>query len=272
MRTPSRPAAKVRQTLETCGIKWWPGYVRSEFYAAAIDSEGREYVVARSKAFPWRKSDPPPKENKDVRAAFDALSAQLAELGWKPETADLDAPWYARRFRREPVGTDFLEATAAGVSALRDRADVLETADDSHPAHAEGADSSPKLELAPNGDDLEPDRAAPSLGDQTPSPVGLGPRGGLVTLRLDAVRRRVSPQEVLELADRLERRGGVGGGLAVRIRERVEADVEYDIAVPPEERADLLAVLEELRRDGGGLPNDLSLLWLTLATPGLLVR
>ena len=82
---------------EQCTIRWWRGYVNSDFYAVrSTDEEGLD-VVATSPPFRWSKAADPPQGGK-AAAAHDALVESLLADGWEPHGAP--ATWYGWEFRR----------------------------------------------------------------------------------------------------------------------------------------------------------------------------
>jgi hypothetical protein len=85
---------------------WCRGYVKSDFYVHAVGAEHGEFEEARSRQFWWRKSEPPPPEHKDARAAHEALVEKLRSAGWQP--LGKASPWYAQRFRRHAAGLRIL--------------------------------------------------------------------------------------------------------------------------------------------------------------------
>lgn len=96
---PPARRGRTAETVELCAIEWWRGYVRSDFCAIVIDTDGRQREIARSPRFSWWRSNPPPAHHAEARAAHDALVAELVERGWKSTGSD-SHPWYAFRFRR----------------------------------------------------------------------------------------------------------------------------------------------------------------------------
>jgi hypothetical protein len=106
----ARPLAVAPEdAAEACAIHWWRGYVRSAFYAVAVDAGGGQWEVGRSPSFSWWKAEPPPAGHAGAHAAHDALVADLVERGWKTVGSDWQ-PWYAVRFRRPAM----LRALAGG--------------------------------------------------------------------------------------------------------------------------------------------------------------
>ena len=94
--------AVVAAGVERCEIRWWRGYLKSQFYAHAVTKEGLEVVVARSPMFRWRHAEPP-SPTKAAVAARVALVETLVARGWRVEPTPNDlvtrAPWFAGRFR-----------------------------------------------------------------------------------------------------------------------------------------------------------------------------
>ena len=83
---------------EACVIRWWRGYVKSEFCAEARDAAGRERVVASSPEFWWRKAEPPPRSGPALDA-YRTLVASLERDGWEPADSAADR-WYETGWRR----------------------------------------------------------------------------------------------------------------------------------------------------------------------------
>ena len=84
---------------EECEIRWWRGYVMSEFYAAVQDSDT---VVGVSPAFRWKGSSAPEATDRTLQA-YEALVTELARQGWEPHGNGADGAWYATRFSRAVV-------------------------------------------------------------------------------------------------------------------------------------------------------------------------
>jgi hypothetical protein len=107
-RAPGTPAttqvapAQASDRWELCEIDWWRGYMKSEFWANGVGADGAQYEVARSRAFRWRRAEPPPIDHEGARAAHEALVERLADAGWEPIGEGLT--WYAWRFRRHAAG------------------------------------------------------------------------------------------------------------------------------------------------------------------------
>jgi hypothetical protein len=105
--TMPEPAPKAEERviargIEHCEIRWWRGYLKSQFYAQAVTKEGIEVVVARSPMFRWRHAEPPAPTKAAVAARM-ALVETLVAQGWRVEPTPRDsvtrAPWFAGRFR-----------------------------------------------------------------------------------------------------------------------------------------------------------------------------
>jgi hypothetical protein len=92
----AEPQAQPAPEL-TCEIAFWRGYRKAGFYARAFDQEGYEVAVAESPYFKAR-GNRVPDQTEQARAAYEALSAQLAEAGWKAEGRN--GTWFGTRFRR----------------------------------------------------------------------------------------------------------------------------------------------------------------------------
>lgn len=98
---------RARESWDVCEIGWWRGYVKSEFYAAALTVDGSEYEVGRSPQFRWRRTEAPPSDHERARAAHAALVDRLAATGWEPVGGGV--PWFAQRFRRRATGLRLLQ-------------------------------------------------------------------------------------------------------------------------------------------------------------------
>ena len=91
-----RPAPLPTSTEDEIVVALWRGYVKSRFYATAARPDGTETTLAASPYFRLARKRPIA-ESKSARNAYDALSRDLAELGWRPvETGEV----FASRFRR----------------------------------------------------------------------------------------------------------------------------------------------------------------------------
>jgi hypothetical protein len=96
-RTEARQAARVTgNRLRECEVRWWRGYVKSQFLAVATDA-GADATVALSPFFRWRDSKPPP-ETPAAAAAFKALVGSLEHEGWQVVGCGED--WFAVRLAR----------------------------------------------------------------------------------------------------------------------------------------------------------------------------
>ena len=83
---------------QECEVRWWRGYVKSQFSAVATEAGGAEAVVASSPYFRWHKSSPP-QESPAAAAALRALVETLEREGWT--IAGRGEEWFAVRFRTE---------------------------------------------------------------------------------------------------------------------------------------------------------------------------
>jgi hypothetical protein len=84
--------------VERCEIRWWRGYVKSQFYALAVTSQGRELVLAWSPTFRWHRAELPP----PTKAAVDARTAlieTMAANGWRLDPARRRDPWFGGTFQ-----------------------------------------------------------------------------------------------------------------------------------------------------------------------------
>jgi hypothetical protein len=87
------PGWEQEQGQEVCTVRWWRGYVKSQFIAEAKDSAGRVRVVGQSPEFWWRRPEPPPRSG----PALDAHKSLLASLerdGWETPGQPV-GPWFA---------------------------------------------------------------------------------------------------------------------------------------------------------------------------------
>jgi hypothetical protein len=81
----SRPPRQVAvpPATRTCEVRWWRGYVKSEFFVVETTFGSVETTIARSPAFRWRKGEAPA-ETPEAAAALSALVDQLEDEGWTP--------------------------------------------------------------------------------------------------------------------------------------------------------------------------------------------
>jgi hypothetical protein len=79
--TPRAPAE-----ARTCTIELWRGYIKSRYYATTIDPGGDERTIAASPFFRPERGVPLA-ESVAAREAYEALLADLAELGWSTTEA-----------------------------------------------------------------------------------------------------------------------------------------------------------------------------------------
>ena len=70
-----------QQTLDTCDIVWWSGYVRGRFQAFAVSPSGVRRLIGESPQIHWRSTSPPGPTQTAVEA-LEALTSELAEAGW----------------------------------------------------------------------------------------------------------------------------------------------------------------------------------------------
>lgn len=90
----------VPSRTETCEVRWWRGYFKSQFTAVATAADGTEAIIASSPYFRWRTSEPP-EESPVTAAAFRMLVQTLEREGWM--SAGRGEEWFAVRFERELV-------------------------------------------------------------------------------------------------------------------------------------------------------------------------
>jgi hypothetical protein len=89
----TRTEARQARVTQECEVRWWRGFVRSQFLAVATDA-GAEDTVALSPYFRWHKSEPPP-ETPAAAAALRALVGSLEHEGWQVVGRGED--WFAVR-------------------------------------------------------------------------------------------------------------------------------------------------------------------------------
>jgi hypothetical protein len=92
-RNQARQARVTGNRPQECEVRWWRGYVQSQFWAVTTDP-GADATVALSPYFRWRKSEPPP-ETPAAAAALRALVESLEDEGWKVVGRGED--WFAVR-------------------------------------------------------------------------------------------------------------------------------------------------------------------------------
>jgi hypothetical protein len=90
----------VPSRTEVCEVRWWRGYVKSQFIAVATEADGTEATIASSPYFRWRKSLPP-EESPTAAAALRAVVETLERDGWMP--AGRGKEWFSVMFERELV-------------------------------------------------------------------------------------------------------------------------------------------------------------------------
>jgi hypothetical protein len=91
-----------RQTLDTCEIVWWSGYVRGRFQAFAVSPSGVNRLIGESPQIRWHSTSPPGPTQTAV-AALEALMSRLAEAGWIVASRS-DERWFGLVLSR-PVAT-----------------------------------------------------------------------------------------------------------------------------------------------------------------------
>ena len=101
--TRALPRTKVQLSVAaTCEVRVFRGYVKSQFYAEVLPSEGqRPAAVARSPWFRCRGTDPAADEP-EVVAAHDHLLGALAANGWV--RLGRGSQWYSDRLARRANG------------------------------------------------------------------------------------------------------------------------------------------------------------------------
>jgi hypothetical protein len=96
--TEARDARRSGERSQECEVRWWRGYVKSQFTAVATEADGAEATIASSPYFHWHKSSPP-QESPSAAAALRALVETLEREGWT--VAGRGDEWFAIRFRTE---------------------------------------------------------------------------------------------------------------------------------------------------------------------------
>jgi hypothetical protein len=91
--TEARQTRLTGNRTQECEVRWWRGYVKSQFFAVATDA-GADVTVAVSPSFRWRKGKPPP-ETPEAAAALRALVGSLEHKGWK--VVGRGEEWFAVR-------------------------------------------------------------------------------------------------------------------------------------------------------------------------------
>ena len=84
-------------TAVECEVRWWRGYVNSQFFAVQRDPNGAELTLAASPPFRWRKSEPPP-QTPATSSALASLVDSFRRDGWV--VAGHGSEWFAVRLRR----------------------------------------------------------------------------------------------------------------------------------------------------------------------------
>jgi hypothetical protein len=82
----------------SCRIEWWRGYVKSQFYAKLVTSDGCESIVRSSPLFGWSKPTTPPRDLPRVAHAHATLLSRLEADGWVKTNRGDD--WYAFELKR----------------------------------------------------------------------------------------------------------------------------------------------------------------------------
>jgi hypothetical protein len=112
--TEARDADGIAERRHECEIRWWRGYVKSQFTAVATKADGAEATVASSPYFRWHKTVPP-QESPSAAAALGALVETLEREGWT--VAGRGEEWFAFRFRTE-LGADYTGPPAVNESGM----------------------------------------------------------------------------------------------------------------------------------------------------------
>lgn len=93
------PARQEQALATTCEIRVFRGYVKSQFYAEVMPSDGQtRYAAGQSQWFRWRNADAPTPEP-GIVAARDQLLNLLAADGWV--RVGRGAEWYSDRLERK---------------------------------------------------------------------------------------------------------------------------------------------------------------------------
>jgi hypothetical protein len=102
-RRPSRRAKAADVPAQpACEVRWWRGYLSSQFWAVVAQADGTETTVRVSPSFRWRKSEPPP-ETPEAVGAFRSLVASLEDEGWRSDGQGHD--WFSVRMSPPPNST-----------------------------------------------------------------------------------------------------------------------------------------------------------------------
>ena len=96
------PEAAARErngnaTALECEVRWWRGYVNSQFFAVQRGVEGPEVILAASPPFRWRRSEPPP-QTPATSSALASLVDSFRREGWV--VSGHGSEWFAVRLRR----------------------------------------------------------------------------------------------------------------------------------------------------------------------------
>jgi len=93
--SPVEREAPAAAAARTCELRWWRGYVKSRFYAVAIEADGSRATIAQSPDFSWRHGSPPT-EIPEAVAALEAVVEAVRRAGWT--AAGRGDAWYELRF------------------------------------------------------------------------------------------------------------------------------------------------------------------------------
>ena len=92
------PTTEHRASSTACEIRWFRGYVKSQFYAELRDGPSREpNALASSQWFKWREGAAPPPDP-EIVAVRDELLKVLRVAGWQP--CGRGAEWYSDRLEK----------------------------------------------------------------------------------------------------------------------------------------------------------------------------
>jgi len=93
-RSPRRAKVADVPAQPACEVRWWRGYISSQFWAVVTHADGTETTLRVSPSFRWRRNEPPP-ETPEAVGAFRSLVASLELEGWRPDGQGRD--WFSVR-------------------------------------------------------------------------------------------------------------------------------------------------------------------------------